>query len=412
MLDLKIKHPEIESDELEITTLGVGRGKGESIVIHLGDNQWAIIDSCMYEERPLALFYLETIKVPTDNVRFIICTHWHEDHTEGLAQLLRECKNSKLCTPPVGEYERFLQYIFSQIELDSSNSGAWKCMEECIQLIDNGVSESRSLLFANEGVVISENDNINLRSLTPPPQIILDMNQALLKMDHNAPDAKLASDIKENMCSTVLSYYSKECSALLGGDLENNLTDDMKRQVNYCDDLCPQYSKKGWCHLVQSVEQFQKHTYSFVKIPHHSSCTAFCSKLWGKHTVKDNTVGTTTYYIGRGEPLPRKAMLVEYHKLCDSLFSTYAKDETPKEEKTPMPNTVDVSEYEFREFEDGDGIEILPQVIDEGPGIIICRRKKNEERWDCKPYGSAVQITDELLSHYHDSYFKESQNKA
>jgi hypothetical protein len=50
-----------EADELEITLLGPGTG--ESVVLHLGDNRWMIVDSFEEDGLPAARSYLDGIQV-------------------------------------------------------------------------------------------------------------------------------------------------------------------------------------------------------------------------------------------------------------------------------------------------------------------------------------------------------------
>ena len=42
-------------DEIEITTIGPGFKNGESVVIHYGDGNWMIIDSCKANDEVLPL---------------------------------------------------------------------------------------------------------------------------------------------------------------------------------------------------------------------------------------------------------------------------------------------------------------------------------------------------------------------
>ena len=80
-----------DRDELEITLLGPGYG--ESVVLHTGDGNWIIVDSCIDNSRdPRALGYLESIGVdPSQAVGLIVATHWHDDHIRGVSRLVDVC---------------------------------------------------------------------------------------------------------------------------------------------------------------------------------------------------------------------------------------------------------------------------------------------------------------------------------
>lgn len=76
-------------DQVEVTLLGPGFG--ESILVHIGDNHWIIIDSCIDSDTgsPAAITYLEGLGVdPGEAVKVIVATHWHDDHIGGISTLL------------------------------------------------------------------------------------------------------------------------------------------------------------------------------------------------------------------------------------------------------------------------------------------------------------------------------------
>lgn len=83
-------------DELEVSLFGPG--VGECVVIHIGHGSWIIIDSCVDENSiPIALSYLEKIGVnPERAVKFIVISHWHDDHIQGLSEVVRRCMNAKI----------------------------------------------------------------------------------------------------------------------------------------------------------------------------------------------------------------------------------------------------------------------------------------------------------------------------
>ena len=77
-------------DELEISIFGPGRG--ECILLHLGVNEWCVVDSCMARgtREPVALEYLRSLNNDALNgLKLVVATHWHDDHIGGLASLLR-----------------------------------------------------------------------------------------------------------------------------------------------------------------------------------------------------------------------------------------------------------------------------------------------------------------------------------
>ena len=74
----------------EITLIGTGGGYGESVVVHYGHQQWMVVDSCIdpRDKTCLPLEYLREMGVDlARQVKWIVCTHWHIDHSGGNAPL-------------------------------------------------------------------------------------------------------------------------------------------------------------------------------------------------------------------------------------------------------------------------------------------------------------------------------------
>lgn len=73
------------SQEMEVSIFGPGFG--ECVVLHFGNNDWGVVDSCLHpaSRLPTALHYLEALKVDvSQSVRFVTATHWHDDHMHGI----------------------------------------------------------------------------------------------------------------------------------------------------------------------------------------------------------------------------------------------------------------------------------------------------------------------------------------
>ena len=92
---MEIDYDQPKHNEIEISCFGPGFG--ESIVIHLGNSEWIIIDSCTNNIDPLpaSINYLNSIKVKVETqVKIVLATHWHDDHIKGIADTLERCKNA------------------------------------------------------------------------------------------------------------------------------------------------------------------------------------------------------------------------------------------------------------------------------------------------------------------------------
>ena len=88
------------ADEIEISLFGPGCG--ESLVLHLGHGDWMIVDSCIdnVSAGPASLRYLRDLGIdPARQVKWILTTHWHDDHIRGLSATLRLCEGPNLPAP-------------------------------------------------------------------------------------------------------------------------------------------------------------------------------------------------------------------------------------------------------------------------------------------------------------------------
>ena len=94
--------------EFEFTLLGPGYG--ESILLHVGEGVWILIDSCVGKDgTPRALQYLESIGVdPAEAVGLIVATHWHDDHIRGIANIVEVCSRAAFCCASVLCNKEFL----------------------------------------------------------------------------------------------------------------------------------------------------------------------------------------------------------------------------------------------------------------------------------------------------------------
>jgi len=82
-----------KEDELEISIFGPGYG--ESIVLHIPQVGWGIIDSCVQKFGnttiiPTLEYLLNIIKPSFPKLAFVILTHPYQAHCEGLDKIIKE----------------------------------------------------------------------------------------------------------------------------------------------------------------------------------------------------------------------------------------------------------------------------------------------------------------------------------
>ncbi len=115
----------LRPDEFELTVFGPGIG--ECLLIHAGNNDWCVIDSCRYpgSSSPVAIEYLEGMGIePGNAVKRILATHWHDDHIRGLGDIVRRCSSARFAMSAALEHSQFAQLVFEIEEQNKSVAGS------------------------------------------------------------------------------------------------------------------------------------------------------------------------------------------------------------------------------------------------------------------------------------------------
>jgi glyoxylase-like metal-dependent hydrolase (beta-lactamase superfamily II) len=111
--------------QIEVTLFGPGYG--ECVCVHLGSGRWAVIDSCIDVQTkiPVALTYLREIGVdPAEQVDLLVGTHWHDDHTRGLAECFSSFSSARFCIASVLTNPEFTKYVKRYQEQPTAIAGS------------------------------------------------------------------------------------------------------------------------------------------------------------------------------------------------------------------------------------------------------------------------------------------------
>ena len=96
-------------DEVEVSLFGPGFG--ECVLVHLGNHEWLVVDSCTDQrsKRQPAIAYLAEIGIEANTaVRVILASHWHTDHVRGIAEVVAECVSAEFWTSEALRSEELL----------------------------------------------------------------------------------------------------------------------------------------------------------------------------------------------------------------------------------------------------------------------------------------------------------------
>lgn len=269
-------------EQFEITLLGPGYG--ESVVLHIGDGSWIIVDSCIDTPgRARPLQYLESIGVdPTDAVRLVVATHWHDDHIRGMATVVEACRQADFCCAAALCDREFLAVIdaLHRRPLTRDRTGVREMHEVVSRLHDAGTrptfaSANKRLLAADDCEVwsLSPSDSSFQTFLASVGQLLPTAGSTTTRVPHLSP----------NDIAIALWVRVGDAIALLGSDLE----------------------RKGWFEILDSTARPHGRATVF-KVPHHGSQDADVSDVWATMLTGQSYAVLTPWRLG-GHQLPRDA---------------------------------------------------------------------------------------------------------
>ena len=375
-----------EPDELEITTLGPGKASGESIVVHLGDGDWMIVDSCKSGDLVLPLYYLKKIGVGYDKVSRVVCTHWHTDHVRGLPKVLTECKNAQLFMAPVSDHKGNLNRILKLAGAETINSKVWNIADACVKALSENKRPGPEYLFKNAPVFTPKPGPVEMSAIGPSDEMFNRFMASLANVNPDNPQVSQIEDLDGNLCCLALAINFHGQKILLGGDMETGRCDEYNFSI--CETQCAEHEDIGWCAAIDSIAYKANVNYNMVKLPHHSSENSHCPKMW-KTAMTDPIAVTTAFQNTQSENHPRKAMLKEYMKYCTKLYTTCGIDDSESMGY----------KHQFNDIEESEDIQVV-DAIEEGIGVVVCRWKANRG-WEEHCLGEGSLVNQIYLDHYH-----------
>ena len=304
-----------KADELEVSLIGPGRG--ECVIIHLGDNEWCVVDSCIPPgiSQSAAVQYLREIgNGALEGVRLVVSTHWHDDHVRGLASVLKESPNAYFaCSAALGT-DTFLTLVELGRATIQGRSGVDE-FSSIFQLLQERVPRGTSKRYASPKLAIQNRKLLDLRGgLRPFPATITALSPsdgtvrialtdfAKLIPKAGEPQRRITSQ-EPNRTSVALWVQVGERRALLGADLEHT-----------------GQAGEGWFAVLES------HADSAVaevfKVPHHGSANADCPQVW-ERMLAENPVSMLSPF-NSGRRLPLESDLKRLKSRTANLFCTAA----------------------------------------------------------------------------------------
>lgn len=293
---------------IQVALIGTGGGYGECLVLNLGNNNWVVVDSCQdpYTKKSLPLEYLIELGVNIANdVKLVICTHWHDDHILGISELLKECKSSDFCMASSTDKEKFLLWVGfdSRKAHNDPVASSSKELSKCIKIIRERKSR---LINAVQDRVIFSSDYDGIRSqittLSPSDYVLQEFDKEIstLLKDYTTSE-KIVYNTPNDKC-VVIQINVNNQQIILGSDLE--VSSD---------------NRKGWLCILDHSTLVERNAKIF-KIPHHGSENGHHERVWSE-IIGINPIAALTPW-SRGKKLPQIKMLRKYLEYTDHLYMT------------------------------------------------------------------------------------------
>lgn len=320
--------PPIAGDELAIVVMG-GPSQGESVLVHYGDGNWIIIDSCTYNGDILPYEFMIKAEINPLQVQHIICSHWHDDHVSGLSDLLEACPKAYFRVPMITNAQVLPQYfVYKSLKsVKEDEKEAWKMFQACLDVLEKrelGEEDDPALkkpcFVKSESSIVdidTHNTHVSIKALSPSNSMCELFGKMLVNGD--AENCEFDdSSIDTNMCSITLGIsFGNNKHAFLGSDLECNR--DKNAACESCVGECSKRHGLGMCDLKMNPHFEALRKISYTKINHHSSQNGYCCDYWDDYVTED-CIGVSTAFTSKG--LPRKEMVYRYLKNNSEYYLT------------------------------------------------------------------------------------------
>ena len=423
MVGIAAKLQAPNKDELEVTLIGGSSGYGESVVVRYGNNEWAIVDSCVdvINQTCLPIVYLKEVGVNIkEQVKYVICTHWHDDHIQGLHKVLDECSSDVVfCVAIASEKLKFL-YEIERSNLYEPDRGVRK---ELIMAMDKVKEKGIRVIRLLQDLPVFQTDECVCKALSPSQKElelffeelayavseqgqVLEQKEKLSALSTDEiEDADEISEVVFASIETESGINEDELTEEDLADLEKLKGNEKVSKPNINDrsvallftakghhivlgaDLeVSSDSECGW-QSVNDCSSMKGVNAGIFKIAHHGSNTGYY-ELFLRNHIKPTATGKLTTWIKGKKVRPEKDTLSKYHQYLSKLFITT--DPSYLTGKFTTPDYRNVMEETTESI-----VDIKNQF-----GIVQSRLDLNSgtDDWTTKVYGSAKVVTQELIN--------------
>lgn len=321
--------------EIELSLFG--RGYGESALIHLGSEQWVLIDSLRTAQgNPAPLVYLNSLGVnPAKALRYIIATHWHDDHVAGISEIFSQCPDAHMAIPAAMAMDEWRAFRRSVTASGSEKFSSGVAELERVAVLRRELNRpafiranANRLLVQTDGSAWAHGLSVEIRLLSPSDHDIEAFHARLAAMSAPLPVARVPSFPRNDL--SVATWISiGEHRMLLGADLE--VTGDLRT---------------GWDAILQSAAQPQGRPAGLFKIAHHGSANGHHADVWSRYLKEKPHAALAPF--SRAPLLPRQSDVDRIVELTPNAFTTGSAGRKAKNRDVAVERTIRENGHRLR----------------------------------------------------------------
>lgn len=344
----------------------VGRGYGECVLVHLGGGDWLIVDCCLVEPEPPTPYpplYLERIGVPFEEVRWLLASHWHDDHVAGFGALTHLCSAATVYMSEALRSQEFASLARAPIEEPPGRIGSG--VREMRQTL-GALKESRRTVEqarADQRLFLDEmgGQTREIWALSPSNAASLRAKRAFVEEAFPAAvQRRRVRAPSPNEASVALHIRVGDVVVLLGADLQNETATD-----------------RGWKAVLGSRGRPRERA-SLFKLAHHGADNGDHREVWTGMLEQDVVAALTPYGEGR-RPRPDDA---DVARICSYTSEAYIAG--PR--RVRLPKASSPVEKVRRKA-------VKSAVVSERPlGHVRCRRRIGADAWVVELEGAAERL--------------------
>jgi beta-lactamase superfamily II metal-dependent hydrolase len=317
------------ADDRSVEVVVLGKGVGESVLVRVGE-EWTVIDSFEVDRidgsgrAPAPLVYLQQVGVALADVRAVILSHLHADHSRGIDEVVRACGDAVFYLPAAVPDVTWRDIM--KIAVPTENR---KALDESATAYRYAADDDRFRTAASAMVIHQSTDSV--RAVGPSDRAVQAAREPLAVNDLAA--ARRVLD--KNFTSIVVLVVAGAAIALLGADMDAEAELGWPR-------LLGEHAGKSWIGGI-----------GFVKVPHHGSETAYHADLYESWTAEALGV-----IAPNGSRLPTEAMIETLRGHVRALYLAGPRRRQPLRETDTVASSQVVAVRATHTGEDGAQWEI------------------------------------------------------